>query len=373
MITTVFAVVAGMTAAVLTPVAGFSWPWDDDREIRVTGQVQCNGFDVANDYAFQEVEGFEIRGRSNVRRDPTGTGMAVEYDVSVPPGWVVEYSVKCSGNPTWLDGSFEVTKTVVGSSYKQERHVCVDSAISFAPCISRDYGYCIDLWIAGRWKPTTITDGVFRALYKAKSSTLESAEGCAQALQDSLPVLSSTPAPSEPPSVAPLPEPTHSPETPLPTVPVAPTDAGNPTPTEQPTVQPTQVVNPTPTPTPTPPPGSASVVIDNRVTNGMGMVEDPNSPAYLSTVTQNRCRVNGCMLPGTEMSSGATLTVTCQITDGARTTNGNDLDPPADDANPERFESTRWHLGVWGDGRAGWISEVWIRADGRGGLGLRAC
>jgi hypothetical protein len=120
---------------------------------------------------------------------------------------------------------------------------------------------------------------------------------------------------------------------------------------------------------PPPTPLERVVTIYNKVANGMSMRED--TPAYLSKVKDNYCRSRGCMLAGTEMATGASLVVTCS-SQGARTTNGNDSDP-ADDANPDRFESTRWYLGRWPDGRTGWISEVWISAADRGGLGLPGC
>ncbi len=45
----------------------------------------------------------------------------------------------------------------------------------------------------------------------------------------------------------------------------------------------------------------------------------------------------------------------------------------ADDANPERFESTRYYGVRLGDGTFGYVSEVWVRAADRGGLGLPSC
>jgi hypothetical protein len=77
------------------------------------------------------------------------------------------------------------------------------------------------------------------------------------------------------------------------------------------------------------------------------------------------------MLPGTDLSTGDTVTARCQ-TQGARTTNGEDGDA-VDDRNPGLFESTRWYGVVWPDGQFGYLSEVWINASDRGGLGLPSC
>jgi hypothetical protein len=125
----------------------------------------------------------------------------------------------------------------------------------------------------------------------------------------------------------------------------------------------------TPPPSP-PPPTKRQMVVDNRVTNGpTAMRED--SPAYLSTTMRNFCKRDGCALPGTDMGSGAVITAECTV-GGNRTTNGQD-NSTIDDGNPGLYTSTRWYGIRWGDGRFGYISEVWIRADFRGGLGLRSC
>lgn len=65
------------------------------------------------------------------------------------------------------------------------------------------------------------------------------------------------------------------------------------------------------------------------------------------------------------------IRTTCQL-QGERTTNGNDCDQ-SDDADPERLESTRYYGVRLGDGTFGSVSEVWIRAADRGGLGLPSC
>jgi hypothetical protein len=120
----------------------------------------------------------------------------------------------------------------------------------------------------------------------------------------------------------------------------------------------------------TPQPATRTIVVDNRVTNGPTQMRE-DTPAYLSTVTRNFCKRDGCALPGTDMGSGAAITAEC-TTFGSRTTNGQD-NSSIDDGNPGLYSSTRWYGVRWGDGRFGYISEVWIRSDFRGGLGLRGC
>jgi hypothetical protein len=136
---------------------------------------------------------------------------------------------------------------------------------------------------------------------------------------------------------------------------------------------------PLPPSTGTPPPGGGqtpaqptprTVTVYNRVANGpTAMRED--TPAYLSTVTRNYCKRDGCSLAGTDMGTGARITAYCQ-TFGSRTTNGWDANP-SDDSNPNLYASTRWYGIRWGDGRTGFLSEVWIQASDRGGLGMPAC
>jgi hypothetical protein len=114
-----------------------------------------------------------------------------------------------------------------------------------------------------------------------------------------------------------------------------------------------------------------AIVVDNRVTNGMGMRED-TSPARLTTQPWTFCTRRGCNIYGTERGSGQTYDAAVCQTFGERTTNGHDTDP-SDDANPLRFESTRYYGVRLGDGTFGFVSEVWIRAADRGGSGLPGC
>lgn len=128
----------------------------------------------------------------------------------------------------------------------------------------------------------------------------------------------------------------------------------------------------TTTPTPPPPPPVGKVItVDNRVTNGMAMAQD-GIPLRLTTRAEIHCGTKGCNINGTERTSGQTYeSAVCQ-TRGQRFTNGNDSDP-ADDANPERYESTLYYGVRLADGVFGYTSEVWVRASDRGGLSLPAC
>jgi cell wall-associated NlpC family hydrolase len=139
-----------------------------------------------------------------------------------------------------------------------------------------------------------------------------------------------------------------------------------------PVLDPGPAAGPGPTTTPPPPPPAGKVItVDNRVTNGMAMSQDA-IPLRLTTRPETYCGLHGCNINGTERTSGQTYdSAVCQTT-GMRFTNGNDSDP-ADDANPERFESTRYYGVRLGDGVFGYTSEVWIRAADRGGLGLPSC
>jgi hypothetical protein len=127
-----------------------------------------------------------------------------------------------------------------------------------------------------------------------------------------------------------------------------------------------------PAPTPPPPPSTpTTLTVSNRVTNGSSAMRE-DTPAYLSTVRQNYCRRDGCVIAGTDRASGGTYTPAVCQAQGARTTNGDDGNAN-DDGNPGLFSSTRWYGVRLGDGAVGYISEVWIDPSQRGGLGLTNC
>lgn len=126
----------------------------------------------------------------------------------------------------------------------------------------------------------------------------------------------------------------------------------------------------TPQTSTTPPPPARAIVVDNRVTNGATDMREDDVPAYLSTATRPVCRLNNCKVEGTEMSSGTTVTATCQ-TQGDRMTNGQD-NSTVDDANPGLHTSSLWY-GVRHGARTVFISEIFIRRPDRGGLNLPTC
>lgn len=111
----------------------------------------------------------------------------------------------------------------------------------------------------------------------------------------------------------------------------------------------------------------APLVVDNRVTAGMLMRED--KPAYLTSQPKN-CG-HKCALRRTELHSGAKLNAVCQTT-GEDLTNGH-LGDPADDDNPELDNSAVWYKILWPDGRAGYLSAIWVRSAERDGLNLPVC
>jgi hypothetical protein len=142
-----------------------------------------------------------------------------------------------------------------------------------------------------------------------------------------------------------------------------------PGPTSPPTASPPPTAPPV---TQAPPnPATKTLTVSNLVTNGATEMRE-DSAAYLSTVTKNHCRRDGCMVPGTDnLHTGATVVAECWTT-GDRTTNGQD-NSTIDDGNPGLYTTTLWYHILWPDGRAGYLSEAWIAPGDRGGAGLRHC
>jgi hypothetical protein len=116
------------------------------------------------------------------------------------------------------------------------------------------------------------------------------------------------------------------------------------------------------------------LVVSNRVTDGALRMREDLIPVRLSNKPWTYCsrRTQCQVLSQTERTSNSVYeTAECQ-TRGERTTNGNDHDG-ADDRNPGLFESTRYYGVRLDDKQFGYVSEVWVRAGDRGGLGLPNC
>jgi hypothetical protein len=111
-------------------------------------------------------------------------------------------------------------------------------------------------------------------------------------------------------------------------------------------------------------------VVHNVVTDGATAVRE-DTAAYLSARPEIYCKSRGCALDGPNLHTSDRLTVVCQVA-GDRTTNGDDS-TTVDDANPHLYTSTLWYGARLSDGRLGYLSEVWVADDDRGGLDLPRC
>jgi hypothetical protein len=118
-------------------------------------------------------------------------------------------------------------------------------------------------------------------------------------------------------------------------------------------------------------PKGPAVVVQNMIAVGKDSLIEDSTPAYLSTRTVPRCRLNGCMVSDTILATGISVVATCQA-QGTWMTNYN-LDSTEVQSNPNRAASSRWYRLVLSDGRAGFLSEVYLSPASRGGLGLPTC
>jgi hypothetical protein len=117
---------------------------------------------------------------------------------------------------------------------------------------------------------------------------------------------------------------------------------------------------------------SATVlVVQNKYATGSSSLLEDRTPAYLSTSPEPYGAERGCKVDGTDMKSGALLAVTCWL-EGAEMTN-RDTTSLGIEQNPHGVTSKLWYRGVWPDGRTGYLSEVYVEAQCRGGLGLPRC
>lgn len=113
--------------------------------------------------------------------------------------------------------------------------------------------------------------------------------------------------------------------------------------------------------------------IFNKVTSGAHAMRDDNQhPAYLSSVPENFCKRRGCANPKTNLFTGDTVSPAVCQTKGERVTNGDDS-AAVDNHNPGLATSTRWYAVRRPDDTLAYLSEVWVVARQRGGLGLPRC
>lgn len=119
-------------------------------------------------------------------------------------------------------------------------------------------------------------------------------------------------------------------------------------------------------------PSGVVLRVDNRITSGMQVQEDPNR-VPLSTRPVPNCGSRGCEVkdsPTWESKQQIDRAV-CQQR-GERITNGHDASE-ADDKNPLLDASSLYYGVVLKDDTRGYIAEVWVAREQRGGLGLPPC
>jgi hypothetical protein len=118
-------------------------------------------------------------------------------------------------------------------------------------------------------------------------------------------------------------------------------------------------------------PAGIIAVVQNKIAIGPRVLVEDTTPAYLSTEPQPYCKRNGCAVANTDMRSAAVVPVTCHA-DGAYMVNY-DLRDTTVQRNPNKIASTLWYWAVLPDGRAGYISEIYLEPQFRGGLNLPKC
>jgi hypothetical protein len=113
------------------------------------------------------------------------------------------------------------------------------------------------------------------------------------------------------------------------------------------------------------------VVVQDKVATGPSALIEAATPAYLSSKPIPSCATKGCEVPQTQMWSGLALRATCQI-QGAKMTN-EDLASAGIARNTSGIISSLWYRCIFPNGAAGYLSEIYVAAAYRGGLGLPAC
>ncbi|WP_435126317.1 hypothetical protein [Micromonospora tulbaghiae] len=120
-----------------------------------------------------------------------------------------------------------------------------------------------------------------------------------------------------------------------------------------------------------PPVSSAAVTVHNKVAIGASGLAEDSTPSYLSTRPVSRCASRGCKIAGTEVWTGAQLVARCW-TRGDTLTN-RDLTSENISQNPAGVSSDIWYEIVLHDGQSGYLSEVYIAPQHRGGMNLPEC
>lgn len=117
----------------------------------------------------------------------------------------------------------------------------------------------------------------------------------------------------------------------------------------------------------------AQIVVDNRVVvDAVGLVPDVG-PAYLSVRPVPRCvvQVPTCKITGSDFVDGQAVDAVCFVF-GEGMTNM-DFGSLTARLNPARVTSSLWYGVRDRQGRVGYISEVYLTPESRGGLGLARC
>ena len=115
------------------------------------------------------------------------------------------------------------------------------------------------------------------------------------------------------------------------------------------------------------------ITVQNKVAIGASQLIEDKTPAYLSSEPRPYCanEQNNCEVRGTTMQSGAAVTADCVVTNDMIMVNY-DLKDTAAFHNPDAVNSRLWYHGTH-NGKFGYISEIYVVAHDRGGLGLPTC
>jgi hypothetical protein len=116
---------------------------------------------------------------------------------------------------------------------------------------------------------------------------------------------------------------------------------------------------------------AAIITVQNKVAIGPDSLVEDTTPSYLSSKPVPYCSHYGCEIPGTQVNSSAMLVAVCYRY-STQMYNYN-LDSSASQNNPYRARSRLWYKVAFPGRSQGYISEVYIVAADRGGMGLPRC